>query len=179
MCALTILTGLRWADYTQNAAQRVGRQLAAKLDMLCAMVIPPVFVAIIVIEFYKLEIPVTAFVGESLAGTKEHRTYLEMVDQRGLIPGSTPETCNGFYHNKAYDPILQAGTSSSETPCDQLMADANDTNWTFVIITTVVCAVLFLTLVIFFRYILVFLQDTWNVFVQQVLPYLIPACLNP
>ena len=157
MRALPILTGLRWADHTQNAAQRVGRQLAAELDMLCAMVIPPIFVAVIGVEFYNLEIPVTAFMGESLAVKKEHRTYLEMVDQRGLIPGSTPETCNGFYHNKAYDPILQLGTASVETPCDQLMADDNDTNWTFVIITTVVCVVLFLTLVIFFRYILIFL----------------------
>ena len=94
-------------DYTQNAAQRVGRQLAAEIDNLMVCILPVVFICYVGLEFDRIGktggLDPRVILGEK---TSEFRSQIEMVDKRGLLPGDQESTCNLFHVNKAIDPAL-------------------------------------------------------------------------
>ena len=91
-------------DYTQNAAQRVGRQLAAEIDMFMVCVLPVLFICYVSLHFSELGgLDYRVILGED---TSKFRAQIEMVDKRGLIPGNQSETCNLFNINQNIDPAV-------------------------------------------------------------------------
>ena len=81
--------------------------------MFAVIIIPPLLIALIAIELYLIakdnDNVRTSIFGENL---KTHRTYLELVDKRGLLKDSTAETCNMFLPADNRDPTLQQESNS-------------------------------------------------------------------
>ena len=110
-------------DYTQNAAQRVGRQLAAEIDMLMACVLPVLFICYVSLHFSELggsNFGQRVILGED---TAEFRTQIEMVDKRGLIPGNQSETCNLFNIHQTIDPAVPDPVVP--TACDLITSEGD------------------------------------------------------
>jgi len=162
-------------DYTQNAAQRVGRQLAAEIDNLMVCILPVVFICYVGLEFDRIGktggLDPRVILGEK---TSEFRSQIEMVDKRGLLPGDQESTCNLFHVNKAIDPALSHMPTSryfkNETACDKIrsseVASLGSVSWVTVVIAALV-ALFVLTLCVFFRYILMFCKDLSRAVVSQ------------
>ena len=89
--------------------------MSAELDMLAVIILPPVVIVTIAMELYGIakdnENVRTSIFGEDL---KNHRTYIELVDKRGLLEGTPAETCNMFLPAEMRDPTLNMLANSFE-----------------------------------------------------------------
>ena len=89
--------------------------MSAELDMLAVVILPPVVIITIAIELYGIakdnENVRTSIFGEDL---DTHRTYIELVDKRGLLKDTPAETCNMFLPAAGRDPTLNMVANAFE-----------------------------------------------------------------